>query len=63
MSDKAITQESGILLPGDVVLADRGFTNFDLVKQYQAMLNYQPSLNERINSKLKMSLIRENLLE
>ena len=37
--DKAITQECGILnklLPGDVVLADRGFTIFDLVEQYQA---------------------------
>ena len=39
VSDKAITQECGILnklLPGDVVLADRGFTIFDLVEQYQA---------------------------
>ena len=39
VSDKAITQECGILnklLPGDVVLADRGFTIFDLVQQYQA---------------------------
>ena len=39
MSDKAITQECGILnklLPGDVVLADRGFTIFDLIEQYQA---------------------------
>ena len=39
MSDKAITRECGILnklLPGDVVLADRGFTIYDLVEQYQA---------------------------
>ena len=39
VSDKAITQECGILnklLPGNVILADRGFTIFDLVKQYQA---------------------------
>ena len=39
VSDKAITQECGILnklLPGDVVLADRGFTISNLVEQYQA---------------------------
>lgn len=39
VSDKAITQECGILnklLPGDIVLADQGFTIFDLVEQCQA---------------------------
>ena len=39
VSDKAITQECGIQLkslPGDEVLANRGFTIYDLVGQYQA---------------------------
>ena len=39
VSDKAITQECGILLkllPDDEVLSDRGFTIYDLVGQYQA---------------------------
>ena len=38
-SDKAITKESGILsqlLPGDLVLADRGFNIGDLVAEYRA---------------------------
>ena len=39
VSDKAITKESGILshhLPGDVVLADRGFNIRDLLAEYRA---------------------------
>ena len=39
MSDKLITKESGILnklLPGDVVMADRGFNIADLVAEYRA---------------------------
>ena len=39
VSDKVITKESGILsqlLPGDLVLADRGFNIGDLVAEYRA---------------------------
>ena len=39
VSDKTITQECGILsklLPGDLVLADRGFNIMELVEQYKA---------------------------
>ena len=39
VSDKVLTQDCGILsklLPGDVILADRGFNIFELVANYQA---------------------------
>ena len=39
VSDKTITQECGILsklLPGDLVLVDRGFNIMELVEQYKA---------------------------
>lgn len=39
VSDKVLTQECGILnklLPGDLVLADRGFNIFELVTEFQA---------------------------
>ena len=39
VSDKTITQECGLLsklLPGDLILADRGFNIMELVDQYKA---------------------------
>lgn len=48
MSDKYITENSGFLsnlLPGDIVLADRGFDIADSVGFYQAKL-YIPSFTK-----------------
>ncbi len=42
ISDKSITEQCGVLdhlLPGDVVLADRGFNIYELVAEQQAQLN------------------------
>ena len=39
MSDKYLTDHSGILLPGDVILADRGFDIAESVGMMQAKLH------------------------
>ena len=62
VSDKALTQECGILnilLPGGLVLADRGFTLI-LFSNTKLMLSCLPSLKERISLKLKMLPLQEN---
>ncbi len=52
VSDKYLTESCGILqnlLPGDIVLADRGFIISENVGMLQARLTFQPLLKEKVN--------------
>ena len=66
VSDKAITQECGILtklLPGDEVLADRGLPFMILLNSIRLMLNCQLLPKEKLNLKLRKLVNLENLHE